>query len=48
MHKVRRLTMYLKLFIIFYKLLLFGAREGGQARPDYKNDESAVTRLRLE
>ena len=35
MHKVRRLTMYLKLFIVFYKLLLSGVREGGQACPDY-------------
>ena len=27
--------MYIILFIAFFKRLLFGVREGGQARPDY-------------
>lgn len=27
--------MYIILFITFFKRLLFGAREGGQARPNY-------------
>ena len=36
--------MYIILFIIFFKHLLFGAREGGQTRPDY-NIMSYLTRL---
>ena len=36
--------MYIILFIVFFKHLLFGAREGGQTRPDY-NIMSYLTRL---
>ena len=36
--------MYIILFIVFFKRLLFGAREGGQTRPDY-NIMSYLTKL---